>query len=344
MDDANLTKLSVDKPGLEPEFNKDTLDYSITVPFSVQELKIKAVTSDRGASSSIKSTTGYGDQIKLNEGENKIQIEVTSEDGTVKKYSITCNRLSASNALLNKLNFESLSLEPEFESGHFDYELYPSKSSFDSSCDIELKLNDKIEQKNSNGKYNLKLNYTFSLILIKVLSANKTNEQIYSIKIFKSPSVRLCIVDELDVDYQDSISLGPIITPVSLDKTKITYSKPVIDSLENICNIDGLSLISLIIQDNISKVINADLENQISNLKVKIPLLNGLYSKPVCLKEISTLDEEINSVDKMRDLDEEYKNFKSNQSDDIPNLTEAYQVNNKLYTIFQYIIRNFFVF
>ena len=127
------------------------------MPFSVQELKIKAVTSDRGASSSIKSTTGYGDQIKLNEGENKIQIEVTSEDGTVKKYSITCNRLSASNALLNKLNFESLSLEPEFESGHFDYELYPSNdmlnvnlnlSSFDSSCDIELKLNDKIEQKN----------------------------------------------------------------------------------------------------------------------------------------------------------------------------------------------------
>lgn len=337
MDDANLAKLSVDKPGLRPDFNKDTLDYSITVPFSVQELKVKAITNDRGASSSIKSNTGYGDQVKLNEGENKIQIEVTSEDGTVKKYSITCVRLSASNALLNNIDIDSLTLQPEFEPNHFDYELYPSTdilnlnlqlSSFDPSCFIELKLNDTVEQKDSNGKYNLRLNFTFSHLFIKVLSANKSNEQTYSVKIIKSPSIRLCLLDELDNDYQDCVSLGPVFTPISFDQTKITYSKPMIDALSNICNIDGLSLISLSIQENVSKAINVGLENKISNLKVKIPFLNGLYSEQVCLKEISTLSEEINSLDKMIELNEEYKNFNSNQIGDLPDLTETYQVKN----------------
>ena len=30
----------------------------------------------------------FGEECKLNDGENKIQIECTSEDGTIKKYFI----------------------------------------------------------------------------------------------------------------------------------------------------------------------------------------------------------------------------------------------------------------
>ena len=95
MDDANLSKLSVNQTGLRPEFHKNNLDYNLTVPFSVDLLKVTAVPNDKGASCSIKSNTGFGDEVKLVEGENKIQIECTSEDGTVKKYSINCKRLSA---------------------------------------------------------------------------------------------------------------------------------------------------------------------------------------------------------------------------------------------------------
>ncbi|RNA13738.1 hypothetical protein BpHYR1_019176 [Brachionus plicatilis] len=331
MDDANLSKLSIDTPGLKPEFNKDILDYSITVPFSVQCLKVKAISSDRGASCTIKSDTGFGDQVKLNEGDNKIKIEVTSEDGTIKVYMISCSRLSASNALLNILDFDTLSVQPEFEPGHFDYELYASAqtqniklkvSSLDPNCDIQVKLNDKAENKNANGQYNLNLNYTYSHLIVSVFSANKSMEQNYSIKIFKSPLIRLCILDDSNNDHQDSVSLAPIITPVSFDK--INYSKPIIDALRNICNPDGLSLLWLSIQ-NSSSTISVDLENQISNLNVKIPFLNGLYSKQVCLKEMSSLNEEISRLDKMTDLNEEYKNFKSEKFDNFINPTEPYQ-------------------
>lgn len=334
MDDANLSKLSVDKPGLTPNFNKDILDYSITVPFDVESLKVKAVPSDRGASCSVKSDTGYGDQVKLNEGNNKILIEVSSEDGTNKNYLINCNRLSDSHALLNTLNFDKLSLKPEFEPGHFDYELCPSNnilnvdlqvSCYDSNCEIKIILHDKQLEKNSNGQYNLILNYTFTNLVIKVLSSNKSNEQTYLVKIEKSPTTRLCILDELDNDYQDCISLAPIFTPLNFKKTNVNYSKSIIDAIRNICSYDGLSLLSLSIQDS-SSSINFDLENRVSNLKVKIPYLNGLYSKEAYLKDVFCLNEEISCVDKMVDLNELYKNFKSDKIKDFSDNFEKYQV------------------
>lgn len=334
MDDTNLSKLSVDQPGLKPNFNKDITNYTLTVSFNVESLKVKAIPNDRGASCSIKSDTGYGDQVKLNEGNNTILIEVSSEDGTNKTYLIKCNRLSASHAMLNTLNFDTISLQPEFEPGHFDYELYPSASilnvnlhvsSYDSNCEIQLILNDEQLEKNSNGQYNLKLNYTYTNLVIKVLSPNKSNEQHYSVKIEKSPTVRLCILDELDNDLQDFISLGPIFTPIKFKTTNINYSKPIIDALDKICSIDGLSLLSLSIQESSSKI-DFDLENRVSNSKVKIPFLNGLYSKQVYLKDIFVINEEINCDDKMPDLNEEYKNFNTNKIKEISDSIEKHQV------------------
>ena len=55
MDDAYLKILEVDQKGLVPLFDKDLLDYEIVVSSSVLNLKVNAVTSDKGASFSIKS-------------------------------------------------------------------------------------------------------------------------------------------------------------------------------------------------------------------------------------------------------------------------------------------------
>lgn len=187
MDDANLAKLIVDQPGLKPSFNKDVTNYEIIVAFNVEILKIKCSTSDTGASFSIKSNTGYGENVKLNEAENKIQIEVTSEDGTIKKYIINCTRLSASAAALKSLEFEGIDLVPKFTSDENEYSAFvnykQTESKFkldvyDPSCGIEVSFNRTNLTKSSDLYFKISLNYGLSEISIIVTSPNKTKTQV----------------------------------------------------------------------------------------------------------------------------------------------------------------------
>ena len=57
MDNADLTKLLVAPGKLIPKFNPNTTSYSATVGSNVSEVKLTALTSDAGASYSIKVST-----------------------------------------------------------------------------------------------------------------------------------------------------------------------------------------------------------------------------------------------------------------------------------------------
>ena len=57
MDNADLTKLLVAPGKLLPKFNPNITSYSATVGSNVSEVKITALTSDAGASYSIKVST-----------------------------------------------------------------------------------------------------------------------------------------------------------------------------------------------------------------------------------------------------------------------------------------------
>jgi hypothetical protein len=187
MDDANLAKLIVDQPGLEPNFDKKVVNYSIVVAFNVEKLKLTLSCSDNGASVSVKSDTGYGEDVKLNEGENKITIEVTSEDGTVKKYFINCKRLSASDAKLKNIAFDLIKLNEKFGSINYEYKCFVDPKInedkfklelFDPGASIECNINNSNLTKNESSYYLFSLNYGYSELVIKVTSPNKTNTQV----------------------------------------------------------------------------------------------------------------------------------------------------------------------
>ena len=59
MDDADLKSLSVDQVGLSPDYNKTITSYKLVVASNVENLKISAITSDNGASFSIKSCSCF---------------------------------------------------------------------------------------------------------------------------------------------------------------------------------------------------------------------------------------------------------------------------------------------
>lgn len=93
-DVATLAALSVSSGSLEPDFNTETLYYSVTLPNEINSLTISATASDTGATLS----TNVGTPLDLHIGANPIRVEVTAENGTKLNYFITAGRRAVETA------------------------------------------------------------------------------------------------------------------------------------------------------------------------------------------------------------------------------------------------------
>ena len=83
--DNNLKNLTVDGYKLNEAFDKDVVNYSVTVPTGTTTVKINATKNDSKA-----SVSGAGD-VTVTEGLNSIPITVTAENGSEKTYTIVVN-------------------------------------------------------------------------------------------------------------------------------------------------------------------------------------------------------------------------------------------------------------
>ena len=78
----NLSSLTIDGYSLDKEFNKDTLEYSVTVSRNTSKININAQKADSTA-----TTSGTGEkEVKV--GLNSFEIKVTAQNGDVKTYKI----------------------------------------------------------------------------------------------------------------------------------------------------------------------------------------------------------------------------------------------------------------
>lgn len=77
-----LSSLKVENHTLTPEFNKDTLEYSLTLPSDTESINIIADKEDKKA-----NIIGTG-EVKVSEGINTLEIIVTAENGNKKTYVI----------------------------------------------------------------------------------------------------------------------------------------------------------------------------------------------------------------------------------------------------------------
>ncbi|MBR4351394.1 MAG: cadherin-like beta sandwich domain-containing protein [Bacilli bacterium] len=82
----NLKSISIEGVELNPEFNKDTLEYSAIVPGSTEKITVNAEAED-GKS----NIDGLGEK-ELQEGLNEISLYVTAENGDVKEYKLNITR------------------------------------------------------------------------------------------------------------------------------------------------------------------------------------------------------------------------------------------------------------
>ena len=80
-----LEELSIDGFELSPEFDKETLEYSVEVPNDTEKVIINAKKEDRTA-----SVSGSG-EVSVSEGANKIEVKVTAQNGNERVYIINVN-------------------------------------------------------------------------------------------------------------------------------------------------------------------------------------------------------------------------------------------------------------
>jgi hypothetical protein len=304
MDDANLSKLTLSHKGIKPNFSNDIISYEIDVPCSLDNLSIKASTSDKGASFVVKNETNktFGSEVKLVDGDNKIVVEVTSEDGTIKKYSIKCKRLSASDANLNRLTFlplskGSLEVRPAFDSAELEYlalvdfnvtEIKFGVEVLDSGCDVEVfsgrtmltaaaAASDTEQQSDGQVYYTLGLNFGFTNISVRVCSPDKSKTQTYVVEVFRAAMPKLCSFVHVNdkIDFEDGLSLGPVYAACSIDRVKVEFSYPFAEFFFKVAHNDQLSLVSQCAPQSARLEPSAAFESRMSNSSVRIPCING---------------------------------------------------------------------
>ena len=93
----NLKSLSIEGYNISPEFNKNTLEYTVNLESNVEKIKINATKEDGYA-----SVSGIGEK-EVQEGNNKFDITVTSETGGSKVYTINAV-VKDSNPIVKKVN------------------------------------------------------------------------------------------------------------------------------------------------------------------------------------------------------------------------------------------------
>ena len=106
---SRLQLLKVAEGSLSPKFDPDTLQYSITVPQTIEEINITAIAESPNA-----LIVGAGVKA-LELGKNVLPIVVTAEDGSTTTYEIIAFRKDMSNADLTGLYTDTGELDPEFD-------------------------------------------------------------------------------------------------------------------------------------------------------------------------------------------------------------------------------------
>ena len=180
---AYLSKLQINQEGLTPNFNKNKTSYAVTVGENVNDLKVTAVAEDS------KSKVAISGNIGLKNGDNKVYITVTAQDGTKKVYTITVTKTgdaNKSNSYLQNLIVENAILSPEFSKEVFEYDCGTVGKSVETLKILAFGENENVKIDITG---NDKLSEGDNKIIVKVTSEDGTTTKEYVITVKKDSNI-----------------------------------------------------------------------------------------------------------------------------------------------------------
>lgn len=180
---AYLSKLQINQEGLTPNFNKNKTSYAVTVGENVNDLKVTAVAENSKSKVAISGNTG------LKNGDNKVYITVTAQDGTKKVYTITVTKTgdaNKSNSYLQNLIVENAILSPEFSKEVFEYDCGTVGKSVETLKILAFGENENVKIDITG---NDKLSEGDNKIIVKVTSEDGTTTKEYVITVKKDSNI-----------------------------------------------------------------------------------------------------------------------------------------------------------
>ena len=184
----NLESLEVEGYILIPVFHKGVTFYVVDVPNNVNSIMIKAKAEDKSA---IISGTGLH---TISTGENYFDVEVTSEIGTTKTYSILVTRDASDNNYLASLNVSEGYLDKTFDKLVNDYQVVvPNEIE---EIEIYGTKEDAGASVTGFGAYKLKVGNN-NLEIIVTSESGKTN--IYNVNVIREP-IKSALLASLNVE------------------------------------------------------------------------------------------------------------------------------------------------
>ena len=176
--EATLSNLGI-RPNDFTGFTRNKYEYDVEVPNDVAEVEVYAIPRDSKA-----KVTGTG-KVKLDVGENKLNVVVTAEDGTTKTYTINVTRVASEDEektdntenpeektlALQALSITNVNLSPKFDPEKYEYTVGITEDL--SSLDIEAKANEENATVEIIGNENLQQGENTITILV---SNSETDE------------------------------------------------------------------------------------------------------------------------------------------------------------------------
>ena len=191
-----LKNIKVDNNEIEG-FSYDKFDYSIEVPFDVESVDVSVNTVNSGA-----SAEGTG-TITLLEGENKIELFVTAENGNTSIYNLVINRqIKKEEIVLSDVNsLKSISIEG------IDFEFYKDTLEYnlDVSFDID-KVNISYELEDDSADLNADNEVELIVGLNKInitVTAENGNVRTYTINITRKEAPISDVLNASGVKYDN---------------------------------------------------------------------------------------------------------------------------------------------
>lgn len=160
-------------------FNKEILEYNVSVLYEVKDIDITAVPEDS------KSKVEISGNKELKVGTNKITILVTAEDGSKREYIINVDRKNEDEKLSNNTNISKLIID------NYNINFNKDKLNYDLKIKYEKKLNINVELEDSTSTYKIQGNNNLnnkSIIKIIVTSADNSTKT-YTINIKNNDTI-----------------------------------------------------------------------------------------------------------------------------------------------------------
>lgn len=131
-----LQSITLNVGNLVPEFYRETFEYTVeNIPEDVMEMEISATAEDERA-----SISGLG-PVTLEEGENRLQLSVTAENGNVREYVLVVNKketIKESDLRLSNLEISKINRNGEFSTLEIPFD----KENFEYTADVEEDIED----------------------------------------------------------------------------------------------------------------------------------------------------------------------------------------------------------